>query len=221
MSFHVISRLRMLGLKTPAMIFVILVILITQHSPGEAQDSYFSTEPDWISGSLDAVNCTALGDIDQDGDLDLVCGNYAPNYNITIYLNEDGMLCQWFPRYEVTEWGYKVALHTMKDIFPCIYEFDMSKIVPDSYYRSFLILASKKPFDIEQRLRQRISKMESEPEKYHSDLRSLIGLIEKTRHRNNEDLEKYIADVEHLNTDDLPILEFHALKNRFKKFRKD
>lgn len=136
-------------------------------------------------------------------------------------LNEDGMLCQWFPRYEVTEWGYKVALHTMKDIFPYIYEFDMSKIVPDSYYRSFLILASKKPFDIKQRLRQRLSKMESKPEKYHSDFRSLIGLIEKTRNRNNKDLEEYIADVEDFNTDDLPILEFHALKNRFKKFRKD
>jgi spermidine synthase len=136
-------------------------------------------------------------------------------------LNEDGIMCQWFPRYEVTEWGYKVALKTMKDIFPYIYEFDMSQIVRDTYYRSFLIIASKKPIDIKERLKERIRQMESEPNKYQYDFKPFIGLIEKTFHRNNEALENYIADVEVLNTDDLPILEFHALKNRFKKFRKD
>ncbi len=136
-------------------------------------------------------------------------------------LNEDGLLCQWFPRYEVAEKDYKTILNTIKHTFPYIYEFDISKIASGDYYESFLIVASKKPVDINERLQQRKTKSQGEPEGYHSYLQGITGIIERATGRDNEALQAYIADVNVLNTDDLPVIEFHASKNRFKKFRKE
>lgn len=136
-------------------------------------------------------------------------------------LNENGMLCQWFPRYEVDERNYKILLNTIKDIFPYIYEFEMSEIVPDAYYKSFLILACKKPIDINKRIEQRRGQYDDESDQYHSYIKSFIDLTQRSFSRDNEALEEYIANVKELNTDDLPLLEFHSLKNRFRKFRKD
>ncbi len=136
-------------------------------------------------------------------------------------LNENGMLCQWFPRYEVTERYYKILLNTIKHIFPYIYEFDMSVIAPDDYYKSFLIVACKKPIDINKRIEQQRVQYDDESDQFQSYIKSLIDLTQKSFNRDNEALEEYIGNVKELNTDDLPILEFHALKNRFRKFRKD
>lgn len=136
-------------------------------------------------------------------------------------LNEGGILCQWFPRYETDERDYKIFLNTIKDIFPYAYEFDMSKIAGEGYYQSFLIVASKKPIDIDKVLQQRKNRRESEPEGYYAYLLKLIPVVEKTFNRNNEALETYISDVNVLNTDDLPVLEFNALRSRFRKFRED
>ena len=143
---------------------------------------------------------------------------YASVINV---LSEDGMLCQWFPRYEVVERDYKVVINTIKQVFPYAYEFDMSKVTGSGYYDSFLIVASKKPIDIIERLEQRKIRQQGEPEEYHSYLKSIIGIVERTFSKDNDAIEAYISDVDKINADDLPILEFHALKNRFRKFRKE
>jgi spermidine synthase len=141
---------------------------------------------------------------------------YKSVHNI---LNEDGILCQWFPRYEVVEKDYKIIINTIKHIFPYAYEFDMSKITGEGYYKSFLIVASKEPIDINERLQQRKIQQQDGPEGYRSYLQGLVGIVERSFSRDNTALETYIADVNELNTDDLPVLEFHALKTRFRKFR--
>ncbi|NIO02248.1 MAG: hypothetical protein GTO42_08905 [Candidatus Latescibacteria bacterium] len=48
----------------------------------------FSTTPVWSSGPLNFTNSVALGDVNGDGDLDLVCGNGGSN---TLYLNQSGL----------------------------------------------------------------------------------------------------------------------------------
>jgi spermidine synthase len=136
-------------------------------------------------------------------------------------LNKGGILCQWFPRYEVAERDYKTALNTIKHIFPYAYEFDMAKITNDEYNKSFLIMASQEPIDINKRLQQRKSQCQSDPNEYHSYLQPIIEITQESFSRDNEALEALIADVHQLNTDDLPVLEFHALRDRFRKFRKE
>jgi len=136
-------------------------------------------------------------------------------------LREDGILCQWFPRYEVVERDYKIAVNTIRCVFPYTYEFDLSEITGDKYYKSFLIVASKKPIDVNERFQQQKIRREDEPEDYHSYLQALADIIERSFSRDNEALKAYIADVNELNTDDLPVLEFHAAKTRFRKFREE
>ncbi len=136
-------------------------------------------------------------------------------------LSEDGILSQWFPRYEVTEEDYKIALNTIKGTFPYVYEFDLSKLTMDEYYKSFLILACKEPMNVDERLEQHKIAREDQPKEYHSYLLQLIPVVQKTCGRDNKALESYIADVNKVNTDDLPLLEFHAYKNRYRKFKKE
>ena len=134
-------------------------------------------------------------------------------------LNEDGLFCQWLPKYEISERDYKIALNTIKEVFPYIYEFDISKIIGDEFYKSFLIVGSNKSINVNERLEQRKVRRQDEPQEYHTYLQSLIGIVQKSFARDNDAIEDYITGVYELNTDDLPLLEFHALKCRFRKFK--
>ena len=140
-------------------------------------------------------------------------------------LEKDGILCQWFPRYEINERDYKIAINTIKDVFPYAYEFEISKITHNEYYethyKSFLIVASKEPIDIDKRLEERKKQCEAEPNEYHSHLLPLIRFTQELFSRDIGALEAYVADVHQLNTDDLPVLEFSASRDRFSKFRKE
>ncbi len=136
-------------------------------------------------------------------------------------LNEDGLMCQWFP--DVTEKDYKIAVKTIKDIFAYAYEFDMSKVrgIEDEFYKTFLVIGSQKPIDINKRLQQCAAQFQDKSNEYSSHFLSFIRLTQKSYNRDNEALDAHIADVNEVNTDDLPILEFHALKTRFWKFRNE
>jgi len=134
-------------------------------------------------------------------------------------LTADGLFCQWFPRYELAEQDYKIALNSIKHVFPYAYEFNMSSITGDTHYESFLVVASKLPLDIPARLAERETQMLEEDSDTARMYLRLIEMIKNAVGRNNEDLEAYIENVDQLHTDDFPILEFHAARDRFRKFR--
>jgi len=137
-------------------------------------------------------------------------------------LNDDGMLCQWFPRYELAERDYKIILNTIKSVFGYAYEFDMSKVTGDEFNKSYLIMAFKNPVDIKKLIADRRStNRPGQPAAYHTYVKSLLDTAERSFNKDNEGLEAYIADVDHINTDDLPLVELHAARDRFRKFRKE
>jgi hypothetical protein len=77
---------RVLGLGGAVCLTVTCVI--APAIPVHADEQFFSTDPVWSSGLTNSTSGIALGDVDQDGDLDLVCSNYAQSN--TLYLNEHG-----------------------------------------------------------------------------------------------------------------------------------
>jgi spermidine synthase len=135
-------------------------------------------------------------------------------------LKEGGILCQSVLAYEIVEADHKIILNTIKSVFPYIYEFDMSAITHDEYFKTFLIVASSAPIDVNERLKQRKVQREGEVQKYHSYLVPLIDIIQRSFSRDNKDLEAYIGSTNEFHTDDLPIVEFHVSRDRFRRFRK-
>ena len=136
-------------------------------------------------------------------------------------LNDDGIFCQWYPRYEIAERDYKVALRTISDVFPYVQEFDMARIVVTPNYQSYLVMASKQPIDFEQRLEERRKEAYNYDTPYHHKLRDLVDSVRKCLSRDDAEIEAFIENVNERNTDDLPILEFRAARDRFLRFRKE
>jgi hypothetical protein len=55
----------------------------------QAQSGYFADLPVWESGQVNWTSSVALGDVDKDGDLDLICGNASQS--TTLYENIGGI----------------------------------------------------------------------------------------------------------------------------------
>jgi hypothetical protein len=47
----------------------------------------------------------------------------------------------------------------------------------------------------------------------------MLDEIQRTASRSNAEIDRLIVGMDQINTDDLPMLEFHTLRNRFRKFR--
>jgi spermidine synthase len=134
-------------------------------------------------------------------------------------LKESGLLCQWIPVYEITDNEYKIALKTITEFFPYIYEFDMAVLMHEYSYQSYLIIASRKPLDISGRLEQLKNGNDAEQQAYQSYMKSLADIANRCFSRDNQELQDYIKGVDVLNTDDKPIIEFKAARYRFSKFK--
>ena len=67
-------------------LLAVIIVIVSRATPGGAQSTYFKLCPVWSSGPNNVTFSVALGDVDGDGDLDLVCGN--DDQSNTLYLNE-------------------------------------------------------------------------------------------------------------------------------------
>ena len=141
------------------------------------------------------------------------------------HLNEQGILSQWVPRYEMSEKDYQIFIKTILSVFPYAYEFNIGgnkDILGD-----VVIIAATTPISVQDQSRARLKAI---PKEVEDDLLLLIWLDWSKRKtsvnffsgfytRSDEDLKKYVEDIDIVNTDNLPLLEFSTSKNRYQKFR--
>ncbi len=134
-------------------------------------------------------------------------------------LREGGLFCQWFPRYDLTDDDYRIALNTLGRVFPYLYEFDMLGATELSTFRELVIVASMQPIDVPATLERRRTELLARGDDYGEFAVPLLDVIEPLYVRGNEEIRREIGAVELVNTDDRPLLEFRTLRNRFRKFQ--
>ncbi|UCD56649.1 MAG: hypothetical protein JSV16_12570, partial [Candidatus Hydrogenedentota bacterium] len=139
-------------------------------------------------------------------------------------LNEGGIYSIWLPFYEMTEYDYATILATIQSVFSHIAQFYLKNT------GAVIILASeceiKVPEDfISQRLRHPAIRSNFEFMKSFSKQTGLSSenFILNQYYSNQaveQQLRKWVGEVDSINTDDLPVLEFNTLRNKYAKFRK-
>ena len=133
-------------------------------------------------------------------------------------LAEGGIYTIWLPAYEMKGYDFGVIIETIKSVFPNIKAFD--------YRGVMIILASHHQIDIAEDLNQ--THLED------SEVIKELGIVKELDGEENMDLPAFIkkhhfseieefvqdqiGEVNQLNTDDLPILEYSTLKNLYRKF---
>ena len=77
---------------------LLVLLVLAARADARAQTAFFAPDPHWESPEPSTTRSVAIGDIDLDGDLDLVCGN-SQQAN-TLFLNDAGTIgtsSSWFP----------------------------------------------------------------------------------------------------------------------------
>ncbi len=147
------------------------------------------------------------------------------------HLGVGGIFSQWFPRYEMDEHDYMIAIKTLRSVFPYVYEFDLGG--------DKIVLASTKDYDIYRDLnKSRLSSRKVDEDfnttikysgkeyrftydnydHYDPGKRNYDFLVSYYR-RGPAEIDKYVQDVNEINTDNLPVLEFSTERDKYPKFR--
>jgi len=134
-------------------------------------------------------------------------------------LRENGMFGQWFPRYDLTDRDYRIALNTLGHVFPYLYEFDMLPATKLSAFPELVIVASMQPIDVPAVLDRKDAELVARDDDYAAFAEPLLKLLRSLYVRGDDEIRQEIASVREVNRDDLPVLEFSTLRNRFRKFR--
>ncbi len=144
------------------------------------------------------------------------------------HLNEGGIFSQWFPRYDMDEHSYLIAIKTLRSVFPYLYEFDLGG--------DRIVLASAKEYNVYKDLNKsrlafkkidddfnRTIKYSGKADHFiydsHNPGRRNYDFIVSYYRKGPEVIDKYVKDISEINTDDLPVLEFSTTRDRYPKFR--
>ncbi len=134
-------------------------------------------------------------------------------------LRDGGLFCQWIPRYEMSLADYQIALNTLRQEFPYLYEFDMVELNRVEAFRELVIVASTTPVDIEGRFGTRRFDLALSDGPSRDYMLEMLGHAEISYQRGHESTAETADRALTINTDDLPILEFRTLRNRFRRFK--
>jgi spermidine synthase len=143
------------------------------------------------------------------------------------HLEEDGIFSQWFPRYEMNERSYAIAIKTLRSVFPYLYEFRMGS--------DRIVLASAREYNVSRDMnRTRLSSLNVDRDlnqtirysgkasRFHDDHdpgKRNCDFLTSCYWRGPAEMEMYSNGAAQVNRDDLPELEFSAMRNRYVKFR--
>jgi len=125
------------------------------------------------------------------------------------HLAPRGILCQWVPLYEMEREDFRIMLHTLTSVFPQVTFWQVGADV--------ILLASKEPFQIE--FDQVLAKL-SQP-KVRRDFEEIGLSLNGTMDFLNqpvvqpEQVPAFLGQIDTLNVDDKPVLEFSTARNLF------
>ncbi|HEX4966324.1 MAG TPA: fused MFS/spermidine synthase [Thermoanaerobaculia bacterium] len=124
-------------------------------------------------------------------------------------LNENGILCQWVPLYEMKRNDFRMMIHTIHTVFPTVTFWQVGTDV--------IVLASLQPFNVE--LPQVVTKLRSPAlaadfTSVGLTMRGVIDLMNSPAARPDQ-VDAYLGHVDALNLDDRPVLEFNTARNLF------
>jgi len=125
------------------------------------------------------------------------------------HLSAGGILCQWAPLYEMEKEDFRVMLHTLTSVFPNVTFWRIGDDV--------VLIASREPFQLE--LSELVRRLRSPAlardfTAIGLTMRGVIDLINSPVVR-PEEVPAFLGQVDTLNLDDKPVLEFSTARNLF------
>jgi spermidine synthase len=130
------------------------------------------------------------------------------------HLNSGGILCQWVPLYEMEREDFRIMLHTLTSVFPQATFWQVGS--------DLVILASKDPFQVEfdqvlAKLAQ--PKIRRDFEEIGLPLQATMDFLNQPAVRPDQ-VPAFLGQVDVLNIDDKPVLEFSTARNLFELAKK-
>jgi len=125
------------------------------------------------------------------------------------HLAPRGILCQWVPLYEMKRNDFRTMIHTIHTVFPNVTFWQVGTDV--------IVLASPEPFQIELEpvvARLRSPALARDFSAVGLTMRGVVELMNSPAVRPDQ-VDSYLGQVNSLNRDDRPILEFNTARNLF------